>query len=329
MLTNKKILFIGPVFHDYHLLITNKLKSMGAEVIFCPERNYGPVFKIINNFLNSRLAGYQVSHYQKIIDRVKFEKIDYLFVIRGYMMPTDFLENFRQINPDAKLIMYQWDSNNTNPYSHLLKYFDKTYSFDFEDCKKFNRLNYLPLFYSDDVGELVKAPENLEFDFFFMGWHMPERYKAVLKFKEYAEKNGFKIKAFLYMPVTSYIKEYLKGNKLDLTVISLKHMPRTEYLDILNKTRIMVDASSNSQTGLAMRVIEALAAKTKILTNNLRIKDDVKIYNNDYVSFFDEKNPFVEQAFLYAAPTFNIENLLSLEGWLIDIFDAGKTSDNQ
>lgn len=328
MLTNKKILFIGPVFHDYHLLITSQLKNMGAEVVFCPERTYGPLFKIINNFFNKRLANYQRSHYQKIIEEVKTEKIDYLFVIRGYMMPADFPESFRKLHAGAKLIMYQWDSNKTNPYSHLLKYFDKAYSFDFEDCKKFKELNYLPLFYSDDVRTLVKPSENFKYDFFFMGWHLPERYNAVIKFKQYAERNGFKIKAFLYIPVTSYIKEYLKGNKLDLNIVSLKHMSRTEYLDILNKSRVMVDASSNSQTGLAMRVIEALAAGTKVLTNNTRIKEDVKIYDKDYVSFFDEENPVVEASFFQTIPTFNIKNLLSLNEWLTDIFDISKTDDS-
>ena len=320
MLENKKILFIGPIFHDYHLLIKDKLKAMGVKVVFHPERNYGIIFKLINNFFNKRLKNHQKAHYKKITEQIRTQKFDYLFVIRGYMLSEDFLEKFKEINPDAKLIMYQWDSNKTNPYDHLLDYFDLAYSFDFEDCERFTKVNYLPLFYSDDIGKLIKDKNNLKYDFFFMGWYFSERYNAVMRFKEFSTKKGLKLKAFLYMPISSYIKERFNGTKLDMSVISLKHMKRNEYLDTLNKTNVMVDASSPNQTGLAMRIIEALGSGTKILTNNHRIKDDVLIYDESYISFFDANNPFIEPAFLQSKATHKIKNLLSLEDWLKSIF---------
>lgn len=320
MLTNKNILFIGPIFHDYHLLINNKLIAMGANVSFYPERNYGITFKLINNLLNKHLKNYQKTHYKNIIKNIRSQEFDYLFVIRGYMLSEEFLDEFRRINPKAKLIMYQWDSNKTNPYSHLLKYFDKSCSFDFEDCKKFPQLNYIPLFYSDDVGKMIKDKNDLIYDFFFMGWYFPERYIAVCKFKEFAIRNDYTLKAYLYMPLSSYIKEYINGNKLDMTIISFKHMKRGEYLNILSKTNVMVDASSPNQTGLAMRIIEALGSDTKILTNNYRIKDDVKIYDKDYISFFDANSPAIESSFLKSKVTHKIKNLLSLEEWLENVF---------
>jgi hypothetical protein len=320
MLKNKKILFIGPIFHDYHLLIQNRLTAMGAIVSFHPERNYGPIFKIINNFFNKRLKAYQQAHYSAILKQIKGCQFDYLFVIRGYMLPEGFVEQFKEMNPGAKLIMYQWDSNRTNPFDHLLEAFDKVFSFDFEDCRQFPFLNYLPLFYSDDVRVKTKNDHTFEYDFFFMGWFYPERYDAVIKFKEFALKNGYTIKAFLFMPFTSYIKEYLRGNKLDRSIISIKHMHRSEYLNILAKTNITVDASSPNQTGLAMRIIEALASGTKILTNNYRIKDDFKIYNESYVAFFDAQAPAVDPLFLASKAPVEIKNLLSLEDWLKHIF---------
>lgn len=320
MLTNKKILFIGPIFHDYHLLINNKLTAMGAKVSFYPERKYGVLFKVINNYFNKNLQAYQHSHYRSILKQVNSQDFDYLFVIRGYMLSKEFLDGFKKANPKAKLIMYQWDSNKTNPYSDVLQHFDAAYSFDFEDCEKFSRLSYVPLFYSDDIKKMVKNANQLDYDFFFMGWYFPERYNAVIKFKELSLKNNFKLNAFLYMPFSSYIKELLIGTKLDMSVISLKHMKRDEYLNILSKTNVMVDTSNPNQTGLAMRVIEALASGTKILTTNFRLKEDVKIYSKDYVSFFDANNPNVDPSFLIANTTHQIKNLLSLEEWLRTIF---------
>lgn len=324
MLNNKNILFIGPVFHDYHLLITENLRSMGGEVTFYPERSYGNVFKLINNFFNNHLKDYQKKHYNKLFAQIGEQKFDYLFVVRGYMMPDEFLLKFRQLNPDAKLIMYQWDSERANPFAHLLKYFNDVYSFDFEDCYNYPTLKYIPLFFSNDIKDIITDKSEAKYDFFFMGWFFPERYQAVLKFKQYAMANGFALKAFLYMPLSSYIKAYLTGEKLDRTVISLKRMKRKEYLSCLRDTRVMVDVSNPNQTGLAMRVIEALASNTKILTNNHKIKDDIAIYNEDAIAFFDESAPIVEKSFLLSKINTKRTELLPLDGWLKLIFKFGE-----
>ncbi len=233
------------------------------------------------------------------------------------MLSEEFLDEFRKRNPGAKLIMYQWDSNKSNPFQHLLDKFDKVYSFDFDDCKSFTPLNYQPLFYSDDIGMLAK--DVLEYDFFFMGWFLQERYDAVIKFREFAIRNGFRVKIYLYMPFSSWLKEYLQGNKLDRNIVSLKKMKRTEYLSTLNKSNVMVDTSSPNQTGLAMRVVEALASGTKVLTNNYRITED-RGYDKNYVSFFDPQKPFVETSFLQRQLTYKVKNILSIEAWLKSIF---------
>jgi hypothetical protein len=320
MLEDKKILFIAPIFHDYHLLIKDKLTEMGAYVDFYAERNYGVVFKVINNFFNEYLKTYQKAHYAKIITQVSHQKYDYLFVIRGYMLSDEFIDDFRKMNPGAKLIMYQWDSNRTNPFAGLLNKFDDAYSFDFEDCKKMSSLKYVPLFYSDDVGAIKKDKKDLAYDFFFMGWFLPERYNAIVKFKDLATEKGYRLKAFLFLPFTSYIKEYFRGNKLDRNIVSLKAMSRSEYLRILGETNIMVDVSSPNQTGLAMRIIEALGCATKILTNNYRIREDASAYDKDYIAFFDANSPSVETSFLESKIAHKPNGVLSIEEWIKKIF---------
>ncbi|ATP57995.1 hypothetical protein CPT03_16745 [Pedobacter ginsengisoli] len=319
-LRGKRILFVGPVFHDYHLIIINKLKEMGAEVSFFPERSYKMGFKLINNLLPQQLGTYQKIHYRKANLSSNY---DYLFVIRGFMMPAEFVNKFKELNPLAKLIMYQWDSEIANPFSHLLELFDFTYSFDFEDCKTFPGLKYLPLFYSDDVTNYAKNKTNAEFDFFFMGFFFPERYKALLRFRDFATANNYKLKGFLYMPLTSYIKEILKGAKIDRTVVSLKPMRRNDYLAFLGNTKVMVDVSNPNQTGLAMRVIESLATNTKVLTNNFRLMEDSKIYDQTSIAFFDDNAPIVDSSFLKVDQEDLRNRVLSIKHWLELIFMKG------
>jgi hypothetical protein len=317
----KKILFIGPKFHNYHNLIIEELTKMEADIDFYPERNYGLIFKLINNLYSSRLKRYQEKHYQKISQQTRSKSFDYLFVIRGYMMPETFLRDFKINHPNAKLIMYQWDSDRTNPFSHLLSLFDKVISFDFEDCKNHPSIQYLPLFYTNDVVQAIKDKSNALYDFFFMGWFFPERYRSVLKFSEYAKAHNYKLKAFLYMPYTTYIKYRLKGESIDRKIVSFRHMNRKEYLRNLADSKIMVDVSNPNQTGLAMRVIESLASKTKLLTNNYRFIEDKQIYDANNIAFFDEQNPIIKKDFLNNEDFKEVCAVLSLEKWLLSIFN--------
>ena len=318
----KKILFIGPKFHDYENMIKDQLESMGASVDFCAERSYGFDFNIVNNFFGSYVGRYQAKHYAKILKFAEGKKYDFLFVIRGYNMPISFLERFKKYNPDCVTIMYQWDSQRTNPFSHLVNSFDIVKTFDFEDSKNL-KLEYIPLFYTHDVENYRSVNKSFEYDFFFMGFFFEERYEGVLKFKEYCIQNGFNLKPFLYMPFTTRIKYFFQRKKIDKTIVSFKHMNRPEYLNILSKSRIMVDVSNPRQTGLAMRVIESLACNTKVATNNVFFEKDELIANSGMVCLFDLNNITIKQDFFDFESKQNQQIVFSLEEWLRQIFSKG------
>lgn len=320
MISDKRILFIGPIFHSYHTAIIRKLEEAGATVSFFPERKYGLLFKAINNFRKKYLERYQEKHYDKILQQIGTTQYDVLFVIRGYMLPDNFVRRFKQMNPRAQTIMYQWDSNKSNPFLKQVANFDKVFSFDFDDCDHNPKLKYLPLFYIDDVAGVARNKTQVkEYDFFFMGWYFPKRYEALMKFKEYADAHNYKLKAFLFIPFTTYVKERLDGKRLDRSVISTRPMKRAEYLENLVKSDVMVDVSNPDQTGLAMRIIEAFACRTKVLTNNYKLQED-KFYSSEYVAFFDEDNPKIDEQFLRIQPTSPPANMYTVKEWLMKMF---------
>jgi hypothetical protein len=176
------------------------------------------------------------------------------------------------------------------------------------------------LFYTKDVENYAQKVKVYEYDFFFMGVFFDERYEAVLKFKEFCAGNGYKLRPFLYMPFTTRVKYFLKRKTLDRSVVSFKHMERTQYLELLSKSRIMVDVSNSKQTGLAMRVIEALACQTKVATNNGFFKKDDLIRDSGMVSLFNLNDIYIEQDFLDVKFKENQKITLSLEEWLKKIF---------
>lgn len=318
---NKKILFIGPIFHNYHTLIKEKMEILGATVDFYPERDYGWKFKAINNFFKNYLSKFQNKHYDSILERSENVDYDFLFVIRGYMLSANFINKFKKLYPKAKTIMYQWDSNKENPFSDVAVLFDQVYSFDFKDCNDMPFVKYMPLFYTDDLIPYRENKQEVEYDFFFMGWCFPERYKAVVSFREFTLANNYKLKAFLYMPFSSYLKEALRGNLLDRSIVSFTPMNRYEYLNILSKSKVMVDVSNPRQTGLAMRVIEAIAMNVKVLTNNMNLRQDKIVEKTEFFSFFNEKDVRIEEGFVDDQSLITTSNLmLSLELWLKIIF---------
>ena len=308
----RNLLFIAPCFHSYENFIIEELKKKGFNVFFFPERDYSLMFQIVNHISGKLLNIKQAKHYNKIFNSISNIKFDYLFIIRGYKITDEFLYKFKQHNPQSKLIMYQWDSNTTNPFKHIIHHFDKVYSFDFKDCKDLS-LNYLPLFYTYDVCNYSFNKE-LASDFFFMGTFIPERYNALVKFKKYISNKKYKLNHFIYIKKTSLLKEYIKGRKIDLTLISTRHMNRDVYLSFLASTRIVVDVSSNGQTGLAMRIIEALTRKKKIITSNKYIKDE-PYYNSNNILVYDTNNPSIPEDFINSPFEGNI-NTLSLSKWI-------------
>jgi hypothetical protein len=315
----KKILFIGPKFHNYEIMIKDQLETMGASVDFFAERSYGFDFNIINNFFASSMRNFQAKHYNEIWNIAKNNKYDMLFVIRGYMLPISFMKDFKKKNPNSKAIMYQWDSQRTNAFEHLVSSFDVVKTFDFEDSENL-KVEYVPLFYTNDIETNLDNSKVYDYDFFFMGFFFEERYEGVLKFKEFCIRNGYELKSFLYMPFSTRVKYFLKGKKLDRSIVSFKPMVRSQYLHILSKSRIMVDVSNPRQTGLAMRVIESLACNTKVATNNIYFEKDTIISSSGMVCLFDLNNISVQRDFLESKVSQNQKIALSLEEWLNKVF---------
>ena len=327
MLKNKKILFIAPNFYNYDTLIKSKLEEKGAEVDLYAERIDNLKFKLINNLFNSYLKTHQLKYYNEILKKVRNNRYDYLFVIRGYMMPMTFVDQIKSLNPGIICIMYQWDSNFTNPFFEISKEFDRVFSFDYKDSAEISYLNYLPLFYTDDVGNEQKKPILIKHDFFFMGSYMPFRYYALQSFRKCVSQTSLGIRSFLYIPRSTLFKEFIKGIRLDKSLYSTVCMQRDEYLKILASSRVIVDVSSPYQTGMAMRIIEALAMNKKVLTSNKNILNE-PFYNPDFICVFDPNNP----AFRLDWVQSEIRNInfpvRSLDNWLSVIFNDLKNEKN-
>lgn len=315
-----KILFVAPAFYDYHKVISSKLEELVGEVCFYPERKLGWTYSIINTISKKLTVLYHKIHFFFIWQKIKKQNgFTHFFVIRGDKMPISFVNQVKKNNPKIKTIMYQWDSIRNNPYTYLIPHFEKSFTFDYQDYKERKDLEFLQLFYTEDIKKISNEKQKIEYDFFCFNSFTLERYEATLKFLTYCKENNFSIKQFCYIPYSTYLKfKYLKRISLNKEIVSFQPMSRAEYLSYLAKSNCVVDINHSTQTGLSMRLVEAYGAGKKVITTNHSIKDN-PIYNENWVHIFDIDN--IKTAPFEGDKKDILANDLYIDNWLKTIFN--------
>jgi hypothetical protein len=318
LLENKTIVLIVPFYYGYQKLILKKLKEFGANVIIFPELKFNIIYSIFLRFPKRLFLLYQNVHYNKIINRIEnISEIDYLFVIKGHKIPYSFVERIKYFHPNIITIMYQWDSQKRFPYIHLKDQFDKIFTFDYDDSKKYG-IMYLPLFFSDDIYDVRTTDKTSKnYDYFLLATYSYERYLALLKLLE--KNNNCNFKAVLYIPIPMFIKEIIKGKKLNLNLISLRPIKRKLFLNYLSKSRCIIDITYSDQSGLPMRVIEAAGALLPVLSTNKNIMNE--FINKVPVAIIDTESVFSNVRSLMS-DKINISSIdnYSLTSWVKKIF---------
>lgn len=320
MIKGKRILFIGPIFHRYEERIIDTLESFGAEVSFYPERSYNLFYSLLNNTSKFLLKKYQSYHYFRFLRGCSDPTFDILFVIRGCQFPEDFIEKISAYNPEIYRIMYQWDSEYNNSYIHLTHLFNEIVTFDKADSLKYN-VRYLPLFYDIVANELVEIVDaSHELDFFCLCSYSYYRLN-VLKRLTSILKN-YKVKAVVYIPKSTYFKEKLKGVNFEDINLVFSPISHEEYLKDLRRSQIILDISPPSQSGLPMRVIEAIGFRKKVLsTNGYVLKEFPDLDCVSFLNTGDSNDVISSQIMLfYQERTSNYIDGYDLNNWVMNLF---------
>lgn len=317
-LRGKKILFIGPVFYNYHNEIVSEIQNMGADVDFYAEK---PMYKIfIMNYLFIFFRKYFANKYlNKILKNIE-NVYDYVFVIRGEIITVEFLNEIKQKNPSAKFIMYQWDSIQNNSYEKLLKYFDKVLTFDMIDAQKLN-IKYLPLFYINKY-ENIKLKQNRKYDLVFCGSYHGDRLAIIKRVSSECNKLNLNKKLYLYIPKTILIKRILTSQiKLnDLQYLSTKSVNDYYIIDLYSNSKAVLDIENVNQNGLTIRTFEVLGSSLKLITTNKNILND-EVYDSQDIYFLDKNEINLNVSFFNEISLKNQKYInYSLKNWIQNVF---------
>ncbi|HAQ70094.1 MAG TPA: hypothetical protein DCR48_03875 [Flavobacteriales bacterium] len=265
-----QILLIVPRQYGYELTIRKNLELLGNEVYTL----YHPSTKSLMYWILAKLSrglflSWRSKEEKKILSLLKTSRFDVVYAIHGYQYSPNFYYKLR-LNGVQKIFAYTWDSiretefgRNINDY---LTIFDRIYSFDPADAVNY-RLNYLPLFYSEEG--TADVPEQ---DYFlFVGSLVTmKRYEYFIKIKDYCLRNNVEFRYHLRVSYRLFFRELLKFNLL--RHVSFKNLEYRDYLSLTKRAKGVFDLPGQEQLGLTMRSIEVLALKKLLITFNPTIK---------------------------------------------------------
>lgn len=247
-------------------------------------------------------------HYGKeIIKQLQKNKEiqDVILTIKGdFIDPASILE-FKKYT--KKSIGFFNDNTYRCPkIKRVLHCFDEVYSFEKDDCAKFD-LKFAPnwIYNKNAAVNTEKAFDYDVFNISSIDKRLPilERIAKELKSKEI----NFKF--------IIYDKKHKQTDDI-ITYIN-KHMPLAEVNDYINRSKVLLDINRIGQIGLTFRVFESLGLEKKLITTNADIKN-YDFYNPNNILIIDEKNPVVPVDFFkneYEKIPDSVFYKYTLEGW--------------
>lgn len=297
----KKILFISPLFFGYYKEIISELEKMGFDVTFFSDAPSNSNFSKAIGRVNKKFLTMSSWFYykKKVFPIISNNKYDYVFIIGGmtFAFNSSMIKEIRTFNPNAKFVLYQWDSESNLPYlNNIHKYFDKIYSFDLSDCESNSSYIFLPLFYTELYEKIGKDKSyDFEYDCSYIGTAHPKKFHDINIMSETLRKVFPKQFIYHYMPsLLKYIyhkllsPEYRNAKYSDFRTQKLSF---EQVVDVIKRSKCILDAPQKGQSGLTIRTIECLGAKRKLVTTNHHIKS-YDFYDPNNILVLDDNVDF-------------------------------------
>ncbi|WP_264551460.1 hypothetical protein [Flavobacterium sp. N2038] len=270
---------------------------------------YPSVLHKANNFILKAFFKTNLKHLhygKEIINQLqKNNQIqDVILTIKGdFIDPKSILE-FK--NYTKKSVGFFNDNTYRCPkIKRVLHCFDEVFSFEKEDCAKFNLK-----FASNWIYTSKSAENNNQFDFDVFNISSIDKRLPILKrIANNLASQNINFKFIIYDK---------KKNDEDKNITYIrKHMPLSEVNDYISRSKVLLDINRLGQAGLTFRVFESLGLEKKLITTNSDIKN-YDFYNPNNILIIDENNPVVPADFFkneYEKIPDSILHKYTLEGW--------------
>ena len=276
-----RCLIVAPKrFYLFHEFFALSLKTRGHEVsVVNDEYPENIIGVLLGNFVPaiSKLLTYR--YLNKYL--VENEKYDLVIIFKGRGISKKTIKSIR--NYADRIIGYNFDSflYNPGPLSWM-NIVDKYSTFDHKDSIDYE-LEKIELFSSIENIEFVKKTNDLAV--------ILKNHSDRLLYVDQISRILTKIKTVIFIyerNFFTFIKNFMIHPFLMLKwrkYISFKPMDYSSYIDIINRSFFTLDFAHPKQTGTTIRCFEALACKSKIITNNKNILKNPAFNENNVIIF--------------------------------------------
>lgn len=326
-LKNKNIILFSPFgsCKNYSEEIQNELLRRGANVLLYDERPSQSAITKIYIYLFRRLfPSFFINYIKKVIEECPYKNVDYILVVRGQAFDREVLSLLRRSFEGVKIILYQWDTISGINAPDVIDCYDCAYSYDPNDVSNNKYFQFRPTFYLEKYLSTDLA-ETFEYSICFVGTLYKERWPIIKKFKECVE--SIKPQSYFYLYLSNkilyYYYRFTSRVFAPIEVINFSLLYGEDYLNLIRKSKCILDINYTSQKGLSLRSFEAMASKRKYITTNDEIKK-YDFYNPNNILVVDAQNPIISQDFI-DSPYEPVDNKLlykySVRGFIDDIFE--------
>ncbi|MFD2908048.1 hypothetical protein ACFSX9_04795 [Flavobacterium ardleyense] len=236
------------------------------------------------------------------------EKQDLILTIKGDFIAPEYAKQIK--NYTKKSTAFFNDNIKRCPkIIGVLNCFDEVYSFEKEDCEKYNLKHKTNFIYNFQTGNTTKEVKTTVFNVSSIG----KRIELISKIASELKRQNI-----LYNILIFDKKNKLKNNSL---VTSIQHTISLEEVnDYISNSSCLLDLQRKNQSGLSFRVFESMGLHKKLITTNSSIKN-YEFYNENNILIIDSSNPIIDADFCnkpYQAVPATILEQYKLTGWIND-----------
>lgn len=300
--------------YDKHIIDVLRAKNIEAHHIKFGDYKHPSFVSRLENFFYKLLFNKnlkKIKRQEYIIK--KLEKIgiqDQILVINPDLIDKHFHLEIKKRT--SKYIAYLYDSVARYPVEHLLNgIFDKIYSFDEYDVKKYHFEKTCNYIYIEK--QELKHIENPKYHLFYLAT-LDNRINLLSKIASYLTQLKITFK---------FIIVDKRNSKIPSIEVRKNRINQEDLSEFYNSTNTILDLVRDKQTGLSFRIFEAMAYQKKIITSNASIKD-YDFYNPTNILILDENNLAIDSDF-FSTPFTPIPNEIyekyTLNSWVNTIFE--------
>ncbi|AOW10930.1 hypothetical protein [Flavobacterium gilvum] len=235
------------------------------------------------------------------------ETQDVILTIKGEFIDPKSILEFKKYT--KKSIAFFNDSISRCPRTkNVITCFDEVYSFEKEDCLKYNLKFITNWIYTTPSTNKQKQYQVFNISSKDRRFTITEKIASSLK-----EKNiNYKIIVFD------------KKNKTQISNVEFtsKQIPLVEVNDYLNNSEVLLDINRKHQKGLTFRVFESIGLEKKLITTNTDIIN-YDFYNPNNILVIDEQKPDIPLTFFntdYEKIPEVVSNKYTLDQWIKQVF---------